>query len=97
MEIQQKVIVSAVEEGLHSLAQSMGHSILHGVIEVLDARIEKNKPAGWRNMGTEKRWMVSSLGAMQYKWRVYLDEEGKRTKPVDEQLGLRRYGQMSGG
>jgi hypothetical protein len=96
MEIQQKVIVSAVEEGVHSLAQSVGQQIFHGVIEVLDERIAKNKPAGWRNMGTEKRWMVSSLGAIQYKRRVYLDEAGKRTKPVDEQLGLQHYGRMSG-
>lgn len=96
MEIQQKVEVSAIEEGVHSLAQCVGQQIFHGVIEVLDERIAKNKPAGWRNMGTEKRWMVSSLGAMQYKRRVYLDEAGKRTKPVDEQLGLQRYGRMSG-
>jgi hypothetical protein len=96
IEIQQKVEVSAIEEGVNSLAQTVGQQIFHGVIEVLDERIAKNKPAGWRNMGTEKRWMVSSLGAMQYKRRVYLDEEGKRMKPVDEQLGLRRYGRISG-
>jgi hypothetical protein len=95
IEIQQEVAVSAIEEGVYSLALSVGQQILHGVIEVLDARIAQNKPAGWRNMGTEKRWMVSSLGSMQYKRRVYLDEEGKRTKPVDEQLGMRRYGRMS--
>jgi len=86
IEIQKKVPITAVEEGVHVLAQSVGQQILLGMIGVLDAHIARNKPTGWRNVGTEKRWMVSSLGAVQYKRRVYLDEQQKRLKPVDELL-----------
>ncbi len=96
IEIQKKVPITAVEEGVHVLAQSVGQQILLGMIGVLDAHIARNKPTGWRNVGTEKRWMVSSLGAAQYKRRVYLDEQQKRLKPVDELLGLQRYSRMSG-
>jgi len=95
-EIQEKVLGTTMEESAHTLGLFVGQEIFQGMIEVLDERIAKNKPAGWRNMGTEKRWMVSSLGAMEYKRRIYLNEQGKRIKPVDEWLGLQRYGRMSG-
>jgi hypothetical protein len=42
------------------------------------------------------RWLVSSLGPIQYKRRIYQDEQDRRVKPIDELLGLRRYGRMSG-
>lgn len=95
-EIQEKVLGTSMEESAHTLGLFVGQEIFQGMIAVWDERIAKNKPAGWRNVGTEKRWMVSSLGAMEYKRRIYLNEQGKRIKPVDEWLGLQRYGRMSG-
>jgi hypothetical protein len=96
MEIQEKVPMDAVEESIHSLATGLGQQMLHGVIQVLDDRIARNIPAGWRNVGTEMRWMVSSLGAVQYQRRVYQDEQRRRRKPIDELFGLPPYGRMSG-
>jgi hypothetical protein len=61
-EIQKKVLGTSMEESAHTLGLFVGQEIFQGMIEVMDERIAKNKPAGWRNMGTEKRWMVSSLG-----------------------------------
>lgn len=95
-EIEEKVLGTAMEESAHTLGLLVGQAVFQGMIEALDERVAKNKPGGWRNMGTEKRWMVSSLGTMGYKRRVYLDEQGKRIKPVDEWLGLQRYARMSG-
>jgi hypothetical protein len=96
MELQKKVPVIAIEDTVHSLAVGLGQLVLQGVIGVLDARIAQNVPAGWRNVGTERRWMVSSLGAVHYKRRIYLDEQRKRMKPVDDLFGLTRYSRMSG-
>ena len=96
MEIQEKVPIDAVEESVHSLATGLGQQVLHRVIHVLDDRIARNVPAGWRNVGTEMRWMVSSLGAVRYPRRVYQDEQGRRRKPIDELLGLPPYVRMSG-
>jgi len=96
MEIQEKVPIDAVEESVHNLATGLGQQVLHGVIHVLDDRIARDVPAGWRNVGTEMRWMVSSLGAVRYKRRVYQDEQRRRRKPVDELFSLPRYGRMSG-
>ncbi len=96
MEIQEKVLIEAVEESIHSLVTGVGQQVLQGVIQVLDDRIAREVPAGWRNVGTEERWVVSSLGAIRYRRRVFQDERGRRRKPVDELVGLRRYGRMSG-
>ncbi len=96
MEIQEKVPLEAVEECVHSLTTGLGQQVLHGVIQVLDDRIARDVPAGWRNVGTEKRWMVSSLGAVRYKRRVYQDEQRRRRKPIDDLLGLPPYVRMSG-
>ena len=96
MEIQEKVSIGAVEDSIHSLTVGLGEQVLQEVIQVLDDRIAREVPAGWRNVGTEMRWMVSSLGAVQYKRRIYQDERDRRVKPVDELFGLLRYGRMSG-
>lgn len=96
IEIQEKVPLDAVEESVHSLSTGLGQQVLHGVIQVLDDRIARNVPAGWRNVGTEMRWMVSSLGAVQYKRRVYQDEQHRRRKPIDDLLDLPPYVRMSG-
>jgi hypothetical protein len=96
MEIQKKVRIDAVEESIHSLATGLGQQVLHGVIQVLDDRIAREVPGEWRNVGTEMRWMVSSLGAVRYKRRVYQDEQRRRRKPVDELFGVQPYGRMNG-
>jgi hypothetical protein len=96
MEIQEKVPMAAVEETVQRLSLGVGQQVLQGVIHVLDDRLAQSIPAEWRNVGTERRWMVSSLGAVLYKRRVYEDEQGRRRKPVDELFGMPRYGRMSG-
>lgn len=65
-------------------------------IRELDDQIAEKVPEGWQNVGTEERWLVSSLGAMRYKRRIYLDDKRRRRKPVDELLGIEKYGRMSG-
>lgn len=94
-EIEKKVQLTDLEESAHTLGLAVGQAVFSGVIEVLDDQIAKTKPAAWRNVGTEKRWLVSSLGVIQYRRRVYLDEQGERKKPIDERLGLQRYSRMS--
>ena len=95
MEFQEKVPIDTVEESVHSMTTGLGQQVLHGVIQVLDDRIAREVPADWQNVGTEMRWMVSSLGAVRYRRRVYQDEQHRRRKPVDDLFGLVRYGRMS--
>jgi hypothetical protein len=94
-EIQKKILITELEEGVQEMSQGIGQEVLKRVIGMLDDRIAAKVPAGWRNVGTEDRWIVSSLGELQYKRRIYLDEKKQRRKPVDEILGIGRYGRMS--
>ena len=90
MEIQEKVPVAGVEEAVHRLTLGVGQQVMQGVIQVMDDRLGGQVPASWRNVGTEMRWMVSSLGCVRYKRRIYQDEQGRRRKPVDDLFGLQR-------
>ena len=65
MELQKRVPVDAVEETIQTITLGLGQQVLQEVIHELDDRIARNVPAGWRNVGTEMRWMVSSLGAVR--------------------------------
>jgi hypothetical protein len=61
----------------------------------LDDELRKEVPAGWRNVGTEERGILSSIGRIRYQRRIYKDEKGVRRKPLDEVLGVVRYGRES--
>jgi hypothetical protein len=94
-EFERKIPITELEEGVQVMTQGLGQEVLKGVIGVLDERFAANVPSGWRNVGTEGRWMVSSLGELRFRRRVYLDKHNKRRKPMDEILGIGRYGRMS--
>ncbi|MEN6528633.1 MAG: UPF0236 family protein, partial [Anaerolineaceae bacterium] len=94
--IERKIRLEELEETIQGIAIETGQEVLGMGIKELDDRIAERPPKDWRNMGTEERWLVSSLGAMRYKRRIYLDEKRRRRKPVDEILGIEKYGRMSG-
>lgn len=94
--IERKIRIEELEETIQGIAMETGQEALGMGIKELDDRIAERPPKGWQNVGTEERWLVSSIGAMRYKRRIYLDEKRKRRKPVDELLGIEKYSRMSG-
>ena len=92
---QQKINTEDVEEVAQEIGAEIGQEVLKNGIEELDRQIARQIPKGWHNVGTEERWMISSVGEMRYKRRIYLDEQKHRRKPVDELLGLEEKGRMS--
>jgi hypothetical protein len=94
--IERKMKIKDLEETIQGIAIETGQEALGMGIKEIDEEIAKQVPTGWQNVGTEERWLVSSIGAVRYKRRIYLDEKGKRRKPVDELLGIEKYGRMSG-
>jgi hypothetical protein len=94
--IERKITIEELEETIQGIAIETGQEAFGMGIKELDDRISERIPKGWQNVGTEERWLVSSIGAMRYKRRIYLDDERKRRKPVDELLGIQKYGRMSG-
>ncbi len=94
--IEETIKPEMLEETLQGLAIAVGQAGMAMSIGEIDRQIAKQVPAGWQNIGTEERWLLSSLGAMRYKRRIYKDEKNKRRKPVDEILGIEKYSRMSG-
>ena len=94
--IERAIKIEELEETIQGIAIETGRKALGMGIKEFDDRIAGKVPKGWRNVGTEERWLVSSLGALRYKRRIYQDEKRRRRKPVDELLGIEKYGRMSG-
>jgi hypothetical protein len=95
MEFEERVSSDGLEDSIQRMSVGVGRRVLAGVIQVLDDRMEREVPAGWRNVGREGRWMLSSLGRIHYRRRIYVDEQGGRVKPIDELFGLGQYGRIS--
>jgi hypothetical protein len=85
-----------LDESIQELAHDLALKLFKAVIQSIDDHIARQVPEKWRNVGTEERTVISSVGVIDYHRRIYLDEAGRRRKPVDELLGIRRYGRITG-
>ena len=94
-EFHKSVHASELEEYAQGIAIEIGQEVIKASIQELDNQMVTKVPKAWRNAGTEERWFISSLGAIHYKRRVYVDEQKQRRKPVDELFGIKRYNRMS--
>ena len=81
--IERTIKIEELEETIQGIAIETGQEALGMGIKELDDRIAESPPKGWLNVGTEERWLVSSIGAMRYKRRIYQDEKWK-SAPFDE-------------
>jgi len=92
---EKEIPIEGLEEVVETLTREMGQKVLKASLKVIDDKAAEKVPKGWRNVGSETRQIVSSLGAVSYKRRIYLDGENRRRKPVDELIGIERYGRTS--
>jgi hypothetical protein len=95
IEYQREIAIEELETGISQVVQEMGATVLMAGLKGLDDELRKEVPAGWRNVGTEERGVMSSVGRIRYQRRIYKDEKGVRRKPLDEVLGVERYGRES--
>ncbi len=95
LKAEQEVRAEEIEEAAQEIGIELGQEILRDGIRELDRQISEEVPKGWRNVGTESRWVISSVGAIHYTRRIYQDGQKRRRKPVDELLGLEEKGRMS--
>ena len=93
--IEKIVNAKEIEEIAQEIGVEVGQQILQSGIKEIDQQIAEQIPQGWHNVGTEERWVTSSVGELRYKRRIYVDEQKHRRKPVDELLGLEEKGRMS--
>jgi hypothetical protein len=86
-----------LDESIYQSMQGMGTALYGAILQGIDDGLCETTPEGWKNMGREKRTIMTCVGSITYKRRIYKDTTGKRRKPVDEVLGLEPYGRYSPG
>ena len=77
-------------EMIRVMVQLMREAITGG-LEAIDNQIREKETKGWKNLGREKHRVITAVGEVEIKRRVYRDGTGKRRKPLDEMMGLDRY------
>ncbi len=95
-EFEFEIEASRYYEKVRSNVQGLGEEIIGIVVRELDDRLAGEVPAGWKNLGREKRRVVTAVGEVSINRRVYRDEAGRR-QPLDDVLGLKRYERLSNG
>lgn len=65
------------------------------LLQAVDDGIREAVPETWENTGREKPQLITCLGTVQLKRRVYDDETEKRRKLLDEIVGLEKYSRYS--
>ena len=86
---------SSWEEQLSAPLKEVLTWVFQAVLEAEDRAFQAVVPAAWRNVGRESRTIVTAVGEVMARRRVYRDEHGHRRKPLDEALGLEPYQRMS--
>jgi hypothetical protein len=95
LKIEKEIRMEEIEGTIQGIVLEAGARMFGMGIKEIDDRIAAKVPSGWQNVGTEERWIVSSIGPLRYRRRIYLDEKRQRRKPLDEILGIERYGRVS--
>lgn len=90
-EIALDLAVASWDQQLQEGLQGMGQVIAGVVLEREDVALREAAPAEWENLGREARELVSLVGRVVIRRRVYRDGDGVRHKPLDEALGLSAY------
>jgi hypothetical protein len=63
-----------MEEAIQGIILEAGHRTLEMVIKETDEQITEKETKSWQNVGTVERWLVSSVGTLRYKRRVYTNK-----------------------
>jgi hypothetical protein len=77
-------------ELIKMVVEMMRTTIAEG-LEAIDDQIREREAKDWKNLGREKHRVITAIGEVEIKRRVYRDGAGKRRKPLDEQMGLGKY------
>jgi hypothetical protein len=83
-----KAEAGSLDGELIKIMSEMIRETIRGGLEAIDDQIREGEASGWKNLGREKRRVITAVGEVEIKRRVYRDGEGKRRKPLDEMVGL---------
>ena len=84
-----------MDEHIHHAMQLAGKYLYTVLLQNLDDSLQEAVPKEWQNLGQEKRQLISSVGWVAFKRRVYRDDKGSRRKPLDEVIGINPHQRQS--
>ncbi len=84
-----------VEKDLHRLVQAVSAELLRMVLEDMDEQLLKTRKKGLKPVGMRSRRILTALGEVSYKRRLYRGPQGESHFLLDESLGLEKGQQMS--
>jgi len=85
------------DEAIQRELKRLGREVVSDALVVLDDRLSQEVPKDWKNVGKEEREVITALGSVRIRRRVYRDSQRQRHKPLDEVLGLKKYERLSEG
>ena len=77
-----------VEQAARGVADKVTRELLQRLLEGADEALHQERPAGWQVVAIKERTLVTTVGALRLKRRLYRDERGKARMLLDEELGL---------
>jgi len=83
--------IEKLDEQIRVGMQSAGKLLYLTILKEHDDRILKEVSETWRNVGREERQLMTCLGWVHFKRRIYQDETGRRRKPLDELMKIGAY------
>lgn len=86
-----KLSPGALGDDLKYIQQSLTAAISPAILMHLDDQIKETEMKGMKVLGTEKRTVVTEVGAIEINRRVYRSADGKRVKPLDQLSGIAPY------
>lgn len=78
-----------MDESIYQGMQRCGQKLQKKMLEVVDERLQRTEARDWENKGRKARQIVTCNGWVNYKRRIYKDQEGNWRKPLDEMLKLK--------
>ena len=61
------------------------------IFEMLDTKIQQQRPKTWQSLGTAQSSLLTECGAIHFKRHIYWDERGRRLTPLDLLLDISPY------
>src|SRR2546425_6265965 len=92
LELRQRLRSATDLDGIEAAAKGVADGFARRLVEDLlagaDEVVAKSLPRGWRLVGFRTRNLLSTVGPLRLKRRLYRDRNGRARLPLDEELGL---------
>jgi hypothetical protein len=84
-----------LEEKVHSLTQRVAGMLLTFALEEVDQRLLAQKDRALKVKGSRERTLVTSVGEIRIRRRMYQDKSGEHIFLLDQALGLEPHRRIS--